>query len=137
MAETIEFDVVHKYSLNEIGISLKTICGNLSVVVNTKIDTGSTYCIFARRYAEGLNLDIESGIPLDIGTATGSFRAFGHEVEMEVLGFKFESTVYFAESEYFDRNVLGRIGWLNKVKLGLIDEEGKLFLSSYRQNGIS
>lgn len=43
------------------------------------------------------------------------------------------SIVYFAESEYFDRNVLGRIGWLDKVKLGLIEQEGKLFLSEYRK----
>jgi len=74
-------------------------------------------------------LEIESGIELNFSTATGSFRAFGHEITLTVLGIETVSTVYFAESEYFDRNVLGRIGWLNKVKLGLIDEEGKLFLS--------
>jgi len=34
-------------------------------------------------------------------------------------------------SNYFDCKVLGRIGWLNRVKLGLIDQEGKLFLSEY------
>lgn len=43
------------------------------------------------------------------------------------------SIVYFAESDYFDPNVLGRIGWLDRVKLGLIEQEGKLFLSEYRK----
>jgi hypothetical protein len=131
MPETLEFEVVHEYSLFEVGITVDTVLrsGNISVDVIAKIDTSSTFCIFQRHFGEGLDLDIENGIPLEIGTATGSFRAFGHEVEMEVLELKFVSTVYFAESEYFDRNVLGRIGWLNKVKLGLIDEEGKLFLS--------
>lgn len=135
MAETLEFDIVHEYSLTEIGIAVKTILrsGSLSVLVNAKIDTGSTYCIFARRYGEGLDFDIESGIPADIGTATSSFRAYGHEVEMEDLGLKFVSTVYFTESEHFDRSVLGRIGWLDRLKLGLIDQEGKLFLSEYRK----
>lgn len=133
MAETLEFAVLYEYSLLETGISVKTILrsGDLDVFVNAKIDTGSTYCIFARRYADGLGFDVESGIPVDIGTATGSFRAFGHTVEIEVLGIRFDSVVYFAESEYFDRNVLGRNGWLNKVKLALVDEEGKLYLSKY------
>jgi len=74
---------------------------------------------------------IEAGTPIEIGTATGSFRAYGHELTLTVLGIETVSTVYFAESEYFDRNVLGRIGWLDRVKLGLIEQEGKLFLSKY------
>jgi hypothetical protein len=41
------------------------------------------------------------------------------------------STVYFAKDESFTRNVLGRQGWLDRVKLGLIDYEGRLFLSKY------
>ena len=54
------------------------------------------------------------------------------ETEIQsVLGIETVSTVYFAESDYFDRNVLGRIGWLDRVKLGLIEQEGKLFLSEY------
>lgn len=36
------------------------------------------------------------------------------------------------KANYFDRNVLGRIGWLDRVKLGLIEQEGKLFLSEYK-----
>lgn len=68
-----------------------------------------------------------------IGTATASFRAFGHVVTLEVLNAEIVSTVYFAESEHFDRNVLGRIGWLDRVKFGLIEPEGKLFLSQYQR----
>lgn len=136
MAETLEFEVAHEYSLFEVGITVKTILrsGNVSVYFDAKIDTGSTYCIFERHHGEGLGFDIESGDLMNIGTATGSFRAFGHEVEIEVLGIKFDSTIYFAESEYFDRNVLGRTGWLNKVKLALIEEEGKLYLSKHESN---
>jgi hypothetical protein len=50
---------------------------------------------------------------------------------INVLGVELFSTVYFAEEESFTRNVLGRQGWLDHVKLGLIDYEGKLLLSEY------
>lgn len=135
MAETIEFDLVHEYSLFKTGISVDATLrnGDFSVDIETKIDTGSVYCIFERYYGERLDLEIESGTPVEIGTATGSFRAFGHELTLRVLGIETVSTVYFAESDYFDRNVLGRIGWLDRVKLGLIEQEGKLFLSKYKK----
>lgn len=135
MAEIIEFDLVHEYSLYEIGITVDATLqnGDYSVDVDAKIDTGSTYCIFERHYAERLDLNIENGNLLEIGTATGSFRAYGHQITLTVLGIETVSTVYFAESEFFDRNVLGRIGWLDRVKLGLIEREGKLFLSDFRK----
>ena len=112
MAEIIEFDLVHEYSLYEIGITVDAALqnGEYSVDVDAKIDTGSTYCIFERHYGECLDLNIENGNLAEIGTATGSFRAYGHEVTLTVLGIETVSNVYFAESEYFDRNVLGRIG---------------------------
>lgn len=50
---------------------------------------------------------------------------------MIVLGLEFQPTVYFAADENFTRNVLGRQGWLDRVRLGLIDYEGKLLLSDY------
>jgi hypothetical protein len=134
MPEKIEFDILHEYNMFQAGITVETTlrAGKTTIVFEAKIDTGSTYCIFERNKGEALEIEIESGLPVTIGTATGTFKAFGHELELEVLGIKTASTVYFAESEYFDRNVLGRIGWLNKVKLGLIDEENKLYLSEYK-----
>ncbi len=108
----------------------------MRVDVEAKIDTGSTYCIFERHHGEGLDLDIEGGTLVDISTATGSFRAYGHELTLTVLGIETVSAVYFAESDYFDRNFLGRIGWLDRVKLGLIEQEGKLFLSKYQENQV-
>jgi hypothetical protein len=131
MPETLEFEKSYDYSLYEIGITVPA-CLTLTekdVEFVAKIDTGSTYCVFQRLHGELLDLEIESGLPVTIGTATGTFKAFGHELTLSVLGIETVSTVYFAESEYFDRNVLGRIGWLDRVKLGLIEREGKLFLS--------
>ena len=78
---------------------------------------------------ERLGLDIESGDPRDFSTATGSFRAYGHAITLLVAGMEFDSVVYFAAREGYNRNVLGRQGWLNQVRLGLLDYEGKLYLS--------
>ncbi|MGI8494392.1 MAG: hypothetical protein ACR2L1_03635 [Pyrinomonadaceae bacterium] len=136
MSEIVEFDIVHEYSLYEIGITVDATLqnGDFSVDINAKIDTGATYCIFERHYGERLELNIENGTLIEIGTATGNFRAYGHELTLSVLGIESVSTVYFAESDYFDRNVLGRTGWLDRVKLGLIEQEGKLFLSQYNKS---
>ena len=136
MAETVEFDLIHEYSIYKDGITVETILkyGDRIVIFEAKVDTGSTYCVFERGRGEALGLEIENGIPLQFGTATSSFRAFGHELTLTVLGIETVSTVYFAEEDYFDRNVLGRIGWLDRVKLGLIEQEGKLFLSEYRKS---
>lgn len=133
MAEILEFDIAHQYSIYKVGITVEATLqnGDFSVDIDAKIDTGSTYCVFERYYGERLNLEIENGSQVELSTATASFRAYGHELTLTVLGIQTVSTVYFAESEYFDRNVLGRIGWLDRIKLGLIEQEGKLFLSKY------
>lgn len=135
MSESIEFDVVHNYSLFDIGIKVEFELrnGDFQVVEFAKLDTGSSFCIFKRFLGEGLDLEIETGIPTMIGTATGSFKAYGHEVTLTVLDIEIVSTVYFVESENFDRNVLGRTGFLDRVKLGLIEPEGKLFMSRYQE----
>jgi hypothetical protein len=39
--------------------------------------------------------------------------------------------VYFAADAAFSRNVLGRQGWIDRIRLGLVDYEGKLYLSDY------
>jgi len=51
---------------------------------------------------------------------------------LSILDIETYATVYFAAEESFTRNVLGRQGFLDRVKLGLIDYEGKLLLSAYR-----
>lgn len=67
----------------------------------------------------------------NIATVTGSFKAHLHTVTIEVLGIRSEATVYFAAHEQFTRCVLGRVGWLDRVKLGLVDYEAKLLFIPY------
>lgn len=68
MPEILEFDILHEYSIYKTGITVEAILriGDLNVDVEAKIDTGSTYCVFERHLGEGLDLEIEAGIPIEM-----------------------------------------------------------------------
>ncbi|HXF39443.1 MAG TPA: hypothetical protein VN687_07005 [Blastocatellia bacterium] len=131
MPWSLLFSTLTEYDPGQPGINVPVILrlAGREAPCLAKIDTGSANCIFRRFQGELLNLDIERGDPRDFSTAMGSFRAYGHEVTLIVAGMEFDSIVYFAAHEEYNRNVLGRHGWLNSMRLGLIDYEGKLYLS--------
>jgi hypothetical protein len=62
----------------------------------------------------------------DVLTATGGVRTFGHVVSLTVLDIEFESMVYFFADERINKNLLGRIGWLDRVRFGLVDHDQEL-----------
>jgi hypothetical protein len=134
VSETITFDATYFYSTHKPGISLTAILrhGEESVECEAKLDTGSSHCIFNRSHGELIGIDIESSAPEKISTVTGGFLAHPHVITLEVLGVRSDTLVYFAADEHFTRSVLGRTGWLDRVRLGLIDYEAKLLLSPYR-----
>jgi hypothetical protein len=39
--------------------------------------------------------------------------------------------VYFFGDERINKNLLGRAGWLDRIRLGLVDHDGELYLASY------
>jgi hypothetical protein len=39
--------------------------------------------------------------------------------------------VYFFADERINKNLLGRIGWLDRIRLGLVDHDGELYLAPY------
>lgn len=133
MAEDLSFDKTYFYNTLESGITVPLLLrlNGTAVEFEAKVDTGAENCIFERRHGETLGLNIESGREQIFSTATGVFIAYGHKLKLSVLDIETVSTVYFAKEESFTRNVLGRQGWLDRVKLGLIDYEGRLFLSEY------
>ncbi|HVF26665.1 MAG TPA: aspartyl protease family protein [Pyrinomonadaceae bacterium] len=132
MKRQLTFDAEHDYSTREaIELTVTLRDGDLFTSFEASIDTGSTFCIFKRGHAETLHLVVEAGTPLRVSTATGTFTAYGHTLMLETLTFSFETTVYFAAHEGLPRNVLGRRGWLNTVQLGIVDYEGKLYVSRY------
>ena len=105
--------------------------GQARVDCDAKVDTGSSNCIFARKLGEELGLDIETALRLLVGTVTGNFVAYLHEVNLSLASFEFSGLVGFAEDKEFRRNVLGRRGFVEQMTLGLVDYEGKLYLSHY------
>lgn len=135
MSEVLSFAESYNYDTLKIGITvpIKLFFGEKFVRLEAKVDTGAENCIFERTHAERLGIDVESGDLVVFNTAAGNFAAYGHELTLSVLGLETYAKVYFAKEESFTRNVLGRQGWLDRVKLGLIDYEGKLLLSAYRE----
>jgi hypothetical protein len=131
MAWQLLFDELHQYDAGEPGITLPVFLrlGSEQVTVTAKLDTGASHCIFERIYADALGVDLESGQRLRVGTAVGSFVTYGHTVTLTVKEYDFEVVAYFAEDYAINRNVLGSNGFLNRLRLGLLDYEGKLLLS--------
>lgn len=133
MPHLLGFNFIHEYDPAEAGIAVPVVLcvGPAQTEVQAKLDTGATCCVFEREIGEDLGLDIESGAPERIWTATGSFLAFGHEVSITAFGYQFNVIAYFTVMRDFKRNVLGRKGWLQQLRIGIIDYDGKLYLSAY------
>jgi len=129
----LEFETLHSYGADkgsiEVPVTLRF--GDRTVSFPAQVDTGATFCVFERGYAETLGLSVESGTPLRFSTATGDFDAYGHTIKLETLRYSFDVTVYFAAQDSFRRNVLGRRGWLDQLRLGIVEYESRLFLSRY------
>jgi hypothetical protein len=129
----LDFDTLHEYGTDkdsvEVPVTLRL--GQTTVKFPAQLDTGAAFCVFERGYAEALGLAVETGSPLRFSTVVGSFDAYGHMLTLETLGYSFDVTVFFAADESFTRNVLGRRGWLNQMRLAMVEYEGKLYLSRY------
>jgi len=126
------FALKHYYSAGDaIRLPVTLISGGEEIRADAFLDTGATYCIFRREVAVSLGIDVEAGASVRVGTVTGGFDAYGHTLTLETLGYSFEVMVYFAAHDGLPRNVLGRRGWLDRVRLGLIDHDAELYLSGY------
>jgi hypothetical protein len=127
MAFQLDFALRHKYRSLDTGITIDAslIHGGRQFKTSAKIDTGAKSCVFQREIGEYLGIDIESGLSRRMATLTGSFMTFGHEVILQ------NSFVYFYEDREMERNILGRQGWLQLVRLGIIDHDEELYMSHY------
>lgn len=136
MTHRLSFALSFDYSAGEaIRLPVTLTSGGEVVRTDAFVDTGATYCVFRREIGVSLGIDVEAGEPLRVGTVTGGFDAYGHALTLETLGYSFDVTVYFAAHEGLPRNVLGRRGWLDQVRLGLVDHDGRLYLSGYEDEG--
>src|ERR1044072_1511963 len=133
MAYRLDFSHRQSYAKQKaITIPITLISGVTTYVdFSAKIDTGSTFCVFEKNYADWLELDLKSGVPVTIATATGSFQAYGHELTLVVFDMQWQAIVYFAGDEFFYLNVLGRNGFLKRLRIGILDYEELIYLARY------
>ena len=137
MMYSLGFDVRHQYDEHIYGLQIPVVlevAGQRSKTL-ANVDTGASFCIFKLEHAHALGLTIESGFREDIGTANGgSFTTYGHTVSLSALGFVFDVIVYFAADVGLRRNVLGRRGWIDVLRLGIVDYERRLYASRYEHS---
>lgn len=133
MTHQLDFKIRYPYQSARGGISIPAflIAGNKDAECFAKIDTGAEFCLFQRDIADTLELDVENGHLLRMETLTGAFKAYGHEVTLVTLDMAFDVMVYFAAEYGLSRNLLGRNGWLQHVRLGLCDYDEMLYVSAY------
>lgn len=129
----LEFTRVYGYSGDDESVVIPIVLrvGANQVPIAASVDTGASFCFFGAEIAEALGLDLTSGIRTRFRTANSGFEAYGHEVELTVFGLETHSLVYFFADPIIDKNVLGRTGWLDRVRLGLIHHDNKIYLAPY------
>lgn len=129
----LSFSRRERYSSLATGINLETTLrfGALFINCEAKVDTGAEVCLFQRAIGEALDIPIENGVKKRLETLTGVLTAYGHEVVLELLGLQLQTVVYFAESDEVRRNLLGRQGWVQLIRLGIVDYDNELYVSLY------
>ena len=129
----LNFSHCHQYEDTDTGIPLgvKLQFGGVETKCEAKIDPGAQYCLFSREVAEELGIDVESGVKSNFRTLAGNLIAYGHEVRLITLGVISDSVIYFAADYGLPRNLLGRIGWLRRIRLAIIDYDQEIYLSDY------
>jgi hypothetical protein len=107
--------------------------GGRDIKVLAKIDTGASFCVFEHQYGEARELRIEAGVRKTFATANSQFEAYGHEISIEVLGLETVAMVYFLADPGIQRNVLGRCGWLDRLRFGLVDYHQAVYIAGYNK----
>lgn len=133
MAYQQTYRIYHSYNTRASGIEIQAMLklGDETVYTEAKVDPGAQVCLFRREHGEMLGLAIESGQRIVLDSLAGTLVAYGHSVTLETLGLEFDSVIYFAERYGLRRNLLGREGWLQKIRLGIVDYDAALYLSPY------
>jgi hypothetical protein len=129
---SLDFEAQHEYEDAGAGIvvPIRLIHGERSVELRARVDTGAADCLFDRFYADALGLG-DSGVERDYRTVTGSFKAFGHELTIETFGLQWQAMVFFHAMGNPAHAFVGRRGWLDRLRLGIIHYEQRLFLRRY------
>ncbi len=133
MPYPLTFNLRYVYNSLEEGITIPAVLrlNDKTAYCDAKVDSGAQVCVFQREVGEALELDIENGRRIKLRSLGGSLIAFGHTVTLRTFDCEFDSVVYFAQDYGLPRNLLGRDGWLQKVRLAVVDYDAELYLSPY------
>ncbi|MGA2591541.1 MAG: aspartyl protease family protein [Bryobacteraceae bacterium] len=133
MAFRVSFAKQHSYAGLGDSVALPVVLrsGQERIDLVASLDTGAAYCLFQRSYAEVLGIEVERGVPMSFATANSRFEAYGHEVMIGTLDIEVYSLVFFFAEGKIVKNVLGRRGWLDRVKVGIVDYEQLLYVVGY------
>ncbi len=103
-----------------------------TISIEARVDSGSSFCVFGRQWADVLNLDWDSGEPLLISTAIGTFYARMHEVTIRLLDFEWAAWIAFAEWDTLppssSRDVLGLNGFFDHFLVAIDDLAERIYL---------
>lgn len=127
----LSFDVTHHYA-SEDGVRIPLLIAYSGKAIQTTgyVDCGASDCVFSNELGQQLGIALETGEPKSFGPASGgTLETFGHLVTLEFFGITVESMVYFAKYPGLRRNLLGRNGWLSKLRFGLVEYDSTVFLS--------
>jgi hypothetical protein len=129
----LSFRQRQRYALRDGKPSLRAILtrGEISAACEAYIDSGATVCLFQRELADNLGLSLFSGERVRLSTLTGPIIAYGHEVRLQTGSLSFETTVYFAAEYGLSRNLLGKFGFLQLARFGMVDYDEMIYLSHY------
>jgi hypothetical protein len=121
------------YDLDDTGIALPIIlsANGRAEAVTAYVDSGSTLCVFQREMAERLALRVEVGIEDYVNAMGTAIRVYGHEVTLTLGDLALDLFVYFPDYQRIPRNLLGRQGFLRRLRFGLDDYEGFVYLSHH------
>ncbi|HWX42354.1 MAG TPA: hypothetical protein VN345_14480 [Blastocatellia bacterium] len=100
--------------------------------IDARVDSGSSFCVFGRQWADLLGLDWQRGDQIMISTAAGRFEARLHEVVIKLLEFEWTAWVAFAEWDTVPpspaRDVLGLNGFFDHFLVAIDDIRETIYL---------
>jgi hypothetical protein len=129
----LDFNIRYEYDSVRSGIFVPITLrlGGTAIPCDAGVDTGSQVYVFQRELGVSLGVEVETGHRIVLSSLGGAVVAFGHFVTLHTLGLEFDSVVYFAEDYNLPRNILGRDGWLRKLRLAVVDYDAEIYLSPY------
>jgi hypothetical protein len=134
MAHTLSFSLVQNLVQDETGlvVTVSLIAGDQELELDAYLDTGATYCVFPRWVGASLGIDVDAGEETRLGTGGGPLVCYLHYLTLRIGSLYFEAApICFTKFDGFPRCLLGRGGWLQKVRLGLVTYEDQLYLGLF------